>query len=217
MIGSRITALPIEFKKLNTADAIIKAITVGTQSWADDTDIPQVEALHLPNTAVGRLTAQAFAEQSLLGWNAFFRGFWTKSWRLAQEEHLRQIPSRKLHDTSERWSGEAQLWFISLFESIWGLRCADEHGADPETEILIRTTKCERAIRRLYEKGALLPHNESHPFRSDIADLLSQSVTNQELWITQTEAFLITAFRRVRKLAVSKQQAITAFFSRKCQ
>jgi hypothetical protein len=39
----------------------------------------------------------------------------------------------------------------------WGLRNADEHGADLETQRTIRLAKCERAIRRLYHTGESLP------------------------------------------------------------
>jgi hypothetical protein len=48
----------------------------------------------------------------------------------------------------------------------WGMRNADEHGADLETQRLIRLAKCERAIRRLYRAGESLSHHESHPFRN---------------------------------------------------
>jgi hypothetical protein len=214
LVGLRLTALPTEFAAMRTAECIASAILTGARAWADGIETPPVESLDLPNTLTGRLTAQAYDEQSSLGWNTFFRGFWTESWRLAQEAHLTADPGRIPNDTSARWSGKAQLWFITLFETVWGLRCADEHGADPETELLIRSSKCEAAIRRLYEKGSELPHHESHPFQTDMADLLSASVIDQELWITQTEAFLVNAFRLIRKLSVTRQPVITDFFLR---
>lgn len=214
LVGLRLTALPAEFAVMRTAECIASAILTGARAWADGAEPPPAESLDLPNTLTGRITAQAYDEQSILGWNNFFRGFWTESWRLAQEAHLTADPGRTLNDTSARWSGKAQLWFITLFETVWGLRCADEHGADPETELLIRSSKCEAAIRRLYDKGSELPHHESHPFRTDMADLLSASVIDQELWINQTEAFLVNAFRRIRTLSVTRQPVITDFFLR---
>ncbi len=47
-----------------------------------------------------------------------------------------------------------------------------------------------------------------------MADLLSASVIDQELWINQTEAFLVNAFRRIRTLSVTRQPVITDFFLR---
>ena len=207
LVSSRLAVLPVEFSALGTADSIITAISAGAQAWAEGCD-------NLPDSETGRLSQLAYEEQSELGWNLFFRGFWSASWRLAQESNLRADPGRKITDTSVKWSGKAQLWFISLFESVWVLRCADEHGADPKTELLIRSSKCKRAIRRLYDKGSELPHHESHPFRTNIADLLSAPVIDQELWITQTEAFLDNAFRRVRRLQITRPPAITDFFQR---
>jgi hypothetical protein len=48
---------------------------------------------------------------------------------------------------------------FDLFDLAWGMRNADEHGVDLETQRLIRLAKCERAIRRLYSAGASLPHH----------------------------------------------------------
>jgi hypothetical protein len=46
---------------------------------------------------------------------------------------------------------------FDLFDLAWGLRNADEHGVDHETQRMIRLAKCERAIRRLYHSGESLP------------------------------------------------------------
>ena len=116
-------------------------------------------------------------------------------------------------DTGERWSGRAQMWFIAFFESLWALRNEDQHGCDADTERLIRVSKCERAIRRLYDKGEKLPYWEQHPFRAPIEDLLSTSVTDQELWISQTERYLPKVLRRIRKRGKIKQHAMPEYFA----
>jgi hypothetical protein len=67
------------------------------------------------------------------------------------------------------------------------MRNADEHGADLETQRRIRLAKYERAIRRLYRAGNILPPHERHPFRDPIADELSKSLCNQERWVTLIE------------------------------
>jgi hypothetical protein len=65
-----------------------------------------------------------------------------------------------------------------MFDLALGMRNADEHGADLETQRLIRLAKCERAICRLYRTGDLLAHHEKHPFRDPIEDVLSKSLCN---------------------------------------
>ena len=79
---------------------------------------------------LGRLIAAAYTDQTLLGWNVLFRDFWAKNWRLAQEEQFRLYRSHERQDTSDWWSGRAQMWFIALFELPWGLINEDEHGVD---------------------------------------------------------------------------------------
>ena len=151
----------------------------------------------------------------MLGWNVLFRGFLLKNWRLAQEEQFQLYHSRERQDTGDQWSGSAQMWFIELFESIWGLRNEGEHGADFDTQRLVRETKCERAIRRLYDKGDELPICERHPFRDPMEDLLARPVIDKELWVSSTERYLTKVFRRIRKQRKDKQPAITEFFTQR--
>jgi hypothetical protein len=158
------------------------------------------------------LTERAYHEQCDLGWNVLFRGFWTKSWRQAQEEEFAHMRGRELQDTGERWAAKTQLWYYDLFEFIWGLRNADEHGADFDTQRLIRVSKCERAIRRLYDKGNELPYAERHPFRDPIELLLQQPVSNQELWISKTGGYIEKALKRARARPRG-QPAITTYFT----
>ena len=138
-----------------------------------------------------------------------FRGFWVKKWRLAQEEQFQFYRSRERQD-----SISAQMWFVELFESIWGLRNEDEHGADFDAQRLVQETKCERAIRRLYNKGDELPICECHPFRDPMEVLLARPAIDKELWVSSTQRYLTKAFRRIRKQRKDKQQAITEFFTR---
>jgi hypothetical protein len=50
-----------------------------------------------------------------------------------------------------------------MLEVAWGLRNANEHGVDPDTQRMIRLTKAERAIRRLYRAIDELPPHERFP------------------------------------------------------
>ena len=189
-ILDRFRSFSPKLQELKTAPAIIQALMTGSLAWIEGRQTPHVDTLLLPNTTMGRLIVQAYTEQDELGWNVLFRGFWSHSWRKAQEEQFQTLQGRTRYDTVERWAGKTQLWYYDLFDYIWGLRNADEHGADIDTQRLICLSKCEKAIRRLYDKGEDLPYAERHPFRDPIEDLLQQPVLNQELWITKQEAIL---------------------------
>jgi len=53
------------------------------------------------------MTGKAYVEQSQLGWNVLFRGFWTVSWREAQESVYDARNIREPTDTGEAWIGRA--------------------------------------------------------------------------------------------------------------
>ena len=210
-ILDRFTTFDSHFTEMRTAEPIIRALQQGAIAWIEGSQCPTSDTLMLPDNALGKLVAQAYEEQTELGWNVLFRGFWTTTWQAAQEEAYKSMRNRTIHDTSERWATKAQLWYYALFEHIWGLRNADEHGADIDTQRVIRLSKCERAIRRLYDKGEALPYAERHPFRTHIEEILQQTVVNQELWITKTGEYLARASTRFRARYMG-QTAITSFF-----
>ena len=120
------------------------------------------------------------------------------------------IPARLPGD---RWAGNAQRWFFSLFDDLWELRNKTQHGSDPVTQKQIRLARCERAIRRLYAASSTLPYHERHPFRDPIETLLSTTLFDQEMWISKTETYLPKAFRRAAQRGNS-QKAITEYFQR---
>ena len=201
------------FREWKTSRHVISALRTGAWAWVEGNEIPSVESLDLPDDEVGRLTRQAYIDQTALGWNVLFRGFWSESWIYAQEAQFQQYRSRDRQDSGDRWAGKAQRWIFSIFELIWGLRNADEHGAEPETQQLIRLAKCERSIRRLYLQGEALPLHERHCFRDEMEVLLARPVSEQELWISTRVGFLYRAIRRVKSRKETNQPAITEYFS----
>ena len=213
-LHGRLKNLPSEFQKWGSSALISRVIIAGASAWIEQREPPDADSLRLPDDDFGLLVRRALAEQTLLGWSSFFRGFWTDSWRIAHqycyEHHPPTIPARL---TGERWSGKAQRWFYSLFDDLWNLRNKIQHGADPVTQRQIRLAKCERAIRRLYAAASNLPYCERHPFRDSIETLLSTTLFDQELWISKTETYLPKAYRRAAKRGNS-QPAITEYFHR---
>jgi hypothetical protein len=145
---------------IKTAPSLLSAMQTGAWAWIEQREPPNVDALDIPDNRLGSLVRKAYNEQTALGWNSLFRGFWGMLWRLAQEEQLRMYHSREINDTGERWVARAQMWFFDTFELVLHLRNEDEHGSDRDNQRRIRLTKCERAIRRLYISGEDLPYAE---------------------------------------------------------
>jgi hypothetical protein len=185
----------------------------GAETWIVGQPAPSVESFTVSDDEIGNLTLRAYVEQSALGWNCFYRGFLTSTWRAAQEEYWRKTGKRDCFATGESWSGKVQLWIFDLFSQLWDLRNSAEHGDDIFMQRQIRRNKCERTIRRLYARSVELPEGETYPFRDPLESLLQRPVTDQELWIHKTVPFLRLAFRRAKKRKGKKQRAITEFFT----
>jgi ribonuclease HI len=201
-----------KFREWKTSKLLITALHTGALAWIEDREIPGVEGLNLPDSIMGKLVHKAYSEQTSLGWNLLFRGFWSISWREAQDYEFSQSPfHRGYQDNGESWASRAQRWMFDLFDLAWGMRNADEHGADLETQRLIRSAKCERAIRRLYRAGQALPHHERHPFRDPMEDVLSKSLCRQERWVTLTEEYLLGATKRVKDRQQTGQRSLTEY------
>jgi hypothetical protein len=181
-------------------------------------DIPSLDSLNVPTSSkVGRLIVRAYEEQAVLGWGCVFRGFLSASWSAAHEAFLVE---RKRHgyrvsdyDDGARWSGRLIGWFFDLFDSVWKLRNKVQFGDKPEDQLRIRSAQADRAIRRLFNQSAALPHAEQHPFRETMASVLAKHVSDKERWITLTSKFLVKALARVKKRTDTNQRAITEFFS----
>jgi ribonuclease HI len=118
----RFSSFSAYFRSLKTSKLLIAAIQSGTLAWAQQREPPAAESLVLPENQVGELIQKAYDEQNSLGWNILFRGFWSSSWRLAQEEQFRMHQSRELNDTGKRWAASAQMWFFDTFEALWAIR-----------------------------------------------------------------------------------------------
>jgi ribonuclease HI len=209
----RLADMSKTFRSWKTSKSLIRALHSGASAWIEGRVIPDVEELKLPDSALGKLVHKAYVEQTSLGWNLLFRGFWSISWRKAQEYEFSNSPFHRGHtDNGESWASRAQTWMFDLFDLAWGLRNADVHGVDLETQRMIRLAKCERAIRRLYHSGESLPHHERHPFRDPMEALLSKSVTDQERWVSMTEDYLPIAKRRIKRHEKQNQRSIKEFF-----
>jgi hypothetical protein len=103
------------------------------------------------------------------------------------------------------------MWMFDLFDVAWGLRNATEHGADTDTQRMIRLAKTERAIRRLYRDIDKLPSHERFPFSDPMVDLLAKTASTQERWVSDTEAYLPKAFKRIKNQKKRRNHALEEY------
>ena len=198
------------FREWKTSRCIIGALHAGALAWLAGEDPPSADSLNLPDTRVGRLTAQAFDEQRALGWNVLFRGFWSSSWQAAQEAEYQQSPHREKSNTGPVWAGRAIGWFFSLFEKLWKHRNSLQHGTTPEQQAQIRSDAADRAIRRFYGVSQTL-QTLARPFRQPMQTVLDYPLRTKEHWVRTTTWFLPQEIRRQRRRGTD-QTAITDFF-----
>ena len=99
-ILQRFSDMSANFLKWNTSKYLIRALHTGALAWIEQREPPPVESLHSPETHLGALISRAYNEQTSLGWNVLFRGFWSISWRQAQElEFANSSSTRGFQDT----------------------------------------------------------------------------------------------------------------------
>jgi hypothetical protein len=103
------------------------------------------------------------------------------------------------------------MWMFDLLDLAWGLRNDNEHGADPETQRMIRLVKAERAIRRLYCAIDELPSHERFPFSEPMEDILAKTASTQERWVSDTEAYLPKAFKRIKNQKKLRNHALEEY------
>jgi hypothetical protein len=120
-LHDRFAGMSKTLRSWKTSHLIIDALRAGALARIDGNPAPAVEMLHLPDTPLGRLVLRAYVEQTSLGWNLLFRGFWTISWRIGQEyEFSHNAFQRGCQDNGASWAGRAQTWMFDLFEVAWG-------------------------------------------------------------------------------------------------
>jgi hypothetical protein len=202
------------FGSWKTSRLVTHALYSGALAWIEG---PTVDSLKLPDSIRGKLVQKTCAEQTSLGWNLLFRGLWPIYWRKAQEYEFSRSPLHRGHtDNGESWASRAQGWMFDLFDDLaWGLRNADEHGADLDTQRMIRLAKCECAIRRLYRAGKSLPNHKRHPFRDPMEVVLTKTVCAQERWVSMAEEYLPAAKRLVKARKKKSQRSLQKFFGQR--
>jgi hypothetical protein len=120
-VRARLADMHKNFREWKTSKTLIKALHSGALAWIEGREIPDVAELALPSTTMGELVRKAYVEQTSLGWNLLFRGFWSISWRKAQDYEFSTSPYHRGYiDNGESWACRAQVWMFDLFDLAWG-------------------------------------------------------------------------------------------------
>jgi hypothetical protein len=163
---------------------LLEALFAGARAWIEQA-IPDVSELNLPDSTL-ETCSSGVCRADFFGMESPVPGFWSMSWRQAQEYEFSQSSLRR--GTEIMKVGQVKHRRGCCLILLGGMRNETEHGADVETQRLIRASKCERAIRRLYLAGSPFPITKG-TFRDPIDDVLQISC-QQERWVTLTEEFL---------------------------
>jgi hypothetical protein len=116
---ARFSSFVANLRSRKTSKSLIAALQAGAMAWAEQREPPTMEGLNLLENRLGDLIWLAYTEQTSLGWNVLFLGFWVTFGQLAQEEQFCMYPSREVQDTGEIWAAYYQLWFYDTFEALW--------------------------------------------------------------------------------------------------
>jgi ribonuclease HI len=215
-INSALKDLKSKWAKWSTVNAIGDAILLGARAWLAGEPIPDIEVLNLRKDSIGQLIRQAYAEQTSMGWNVLFRGFWSSTWSKAQDRHYddrRYADNNKM--SGDIWLGRTISYFFeSVFEPIWELRNKSNAGEDSIDKIRIRSFKVDRTIRRLWKECLPLPYEDRRVVCfSTLSEVLTMTLYERETWINATTSFLPKARARLRARG-NDQRSITEFFPR---
>jgi hypothetical protein len=112
----RLAGMSKAFRERKTSRPLIKALRCDALAWIEGREIPDVEGLRLPNSHMGKLIQKAYVDQTSLGWNLHFRGFWAISWRQAQDYEFSQSPvTDPIGQVRECHSPSVSSWEASSF------------------------------------------------------------------------------------------------------
>jgi hypothetical protein len=179
--------MSVNFREWKTSEHLIHALHPGALAWIEQREPPSLVSV------TAYLISRAYIEQTSLGRNVLFRGFWSISWRRAQEyEFAASLLKLDFKDNGEDWASQAQLWMFDMFDLVWGLR--------------IGSILLERNYRLMSDIPSWI---RLLPFSQNL------SVSAQEHWISKAEEFLPLARKRLQNLANKGQHSITEFIGRR--
>ena len=154
----------------NTHPDITHTIISRLRSWRNSSE---------PETFTGiSLTVQSLVtKQDAIGWEAAFRGCWSKGWAKAQERYFLSTNSKR---TGERWLAALinKLWLVAW--DMWEHRNGILH--DREQGQLAQSYR--RQIQQEYSKGFRgLPPDLRRVTRIPMAQVLQKPLRQQEIWL----------------------------------
>jgi hypothetical protein len=153
---------------------LIELIILGLNKWHDQHIIPYDYDILEP------LLKQAYNQQRRIGWASFIEGFWSRSWRLCQDEYLKSLRSQK---SSLLWISRVQrkIWMIAW--EMWDHRNMFLHNKGASIHAY-EMQALEGEINNEWNTGLdQLPQNYSHLFSGTVQDRMLDTVNNKLMWL----------------------------------
>jgi hypothetical protein len=210
---ARLAGMSKKFRSWKTSQPLIDALHLGAMAWIQEQEIPDVAVLNLPDSTLGGWFNRRMLNSHLWGGISFFED--SGLFPGVKHRNLKSLAALFNEGTQTMEpNGQVEHSRGCSICLTWlgGLRNADEHEVDLETQRMIRLAECERAIRRLYHSGESLPPYERYPFRDGMEDVLSKSLSRQERWVTMTEDNLIAARRRLKMQQKTSQHSLKEYY-----
>jgi hypothetical protein len=127
-----------------------------------------------------RALDQAIKEQTTLGWNNLLCGFLSSQWRALQQQHLRDLGSRK---SAILWISRFQRRIWEIPWSLWQHRNGFLHN-DGTTIHFHETVAINNEIRAEYNtRGDDLPASYLHLFHTPLDNILQLPIFTKREWL----------------------------------
>jgi hypothetical protein len=126
---------------------------------------------------------KALTSQSLIGWLALLRGYWSKEWQRAYAktypvptEETKKQRNKERNTTMTRWQKKIIQTIWGQMIQLWTLRNAERHGWDKESRDRSRREVLHKELEDLYNRKTNIP-NESKNYYGHHTRYTSQKLS----------------------------------------
>ena len=164
----------------------------GLERWMESADThPEIQECIINTLWQRRLDASfdffssptietAAREQDEIGWQNFMEGKISARWRDIQEEHYRDIASRR---TARRWAQNLVSSLLEMVHGQWKFRCDVVHERDAQGLKVAEGLELNAAITEQYDLGKKgLHHRDHHYFRRTLEEILALPALEKRQW-----------------------------------
>ena len=164
--------------KNNFQPQMVKHIIHNLNAWKYRT--PKLHTL-----PVHPILRKAITQQDQIGWKQFVLGFWAKTWRDCQTQHLKNInsPTSALLLLSK---AQRRIWQIAW--ELWNQRNQHLHGEQHSIPEVEKQAINAEVTHEWNLDNSALPARHRHLFRSTLEHRLQKSYHSKRIWLASVWA-----------------------------